>query len=122
FLRGEIILGNLKYSSGPNHQMPSLKLADNLKELGFDIVRFKTGTPPRVNKDSIDYEETEIQPGDDVPRAFSYDTKEFNMNQLPVLLKNTNEIKQQNNNDNPQLSTIESWTNQSKSSKNCPIN
>merc|ERR1711964_768099 len=46
FLRGEIILGDLKYSSGPNHQMPSVPLADQMKDLGFDIVRFKTGTPP----------------------------------------------------------------------------
>ena len=42
FLRGEIILGNMKYSSGPNHQLPSITLSDNLRELGFDIVRFKT--------------------------------------------------------------------------------
>ena len=49
FLRGEVIIGNLKYSSGPNNQMPSIKLADNIRELGFDMVRFKTGTPPRVN-------------------------------------------------------------------------
>ena len=83
FLRGEIILGDLKYSSGPNHQIPSLALADQLKELGFEIIRFKTGTPPRVNADSIDYSKTEIQPGDDVPRAFSFDTTEFIMDQLP---------------------------------------
>ena len=44
FLRGEIILGNMKYSSGPNHQLPSITLADNLRELGFEVVRFKTGT------------------------------------------------------------------------------
>ncbi|MEJ7517469.1 FAD-dependent oxidoreductase, partial [Staphylococcus pasteuri] len=66
FLRGEIILGNLKYSSGPNHQLPSVTLADNLRKLGFDIVRFKTGTPPRVNARTIDYSKTEIQPGDDI--------------------------------------------------------
>ena len=44
FLRGEIILGNMKYSSGPNHQLPSISLADNLRSLGFEVVRFKTGT------------------------------------------------------------------------------
>ena len=86
FLRGEIVLGPLKYSSGPNHQMPSIALADQIKELGFDIVRFKTGTPPRVNSDSIDYSKTEIQPGDDVPRAFSYETTDFIMDQLPCWL------------------------------------
>ena len=55
FLRGEIILGNMKYSSGPNHQLPSISLADNLRGLGFDVVRFKTGTPPRVNAKTAMY-------------------------------------------------------------------
>ncbi len=66
FLKGRIILGDLSYSSGPNNQQPSIKLSDHLAELGFDLVRFKTGTPPRVNSHSIDYSKTEIQPGDDV--------------------------------------------------------
>ena len=51
-----------------------LSLSEHLEELGFDLVRFKTGTPPRVNSNTIDYSKTEIQPGDDVPRAFSYET------------------------------------------------
>lgn len=46
FLRGEIIMGDLKYSSGPNNQQPSITLSEHLEELGFDLVRFKTGTPP----------------------------------------------------------------------------
>ncbi|MEG9298437.1 tRNA uridine-5-carboxymethylaminomethyl(34) synthesis enzyme MnmG [Mangrovibacillus sp. Mu-81] len=91
FLRGEIILGDLKYSSGPNNQQPSIRLADHLRELGFDTVRFKTGTPPRVNSSSIDYSKTEIQPGDDVPRAFSYETTKYITDQLPCWLTYTNE-------------------------------
>ena len=89
FLRGEIILGELKYSSGPNNQQPSIRLSEHLEELGFDLVRFKTGTPPRVNSDSIDYSKTEIQPGDDVPRAFSYETTKFITDQLPCWLTYT---------------------------------
>ncbi|CAM5197456.1 tRNA uridine 5-carboxymethylaminomethyl modification enzyme MnmG OS=Ureibacillus acetophenoni OX=614649 GN=mnmG PE=3 SV=1 [Ureibacillus acetophenoni] len=89
YLRGEIIIGDLKYSSGPNNMRPSLKLADNLLELGFDIVRFKTGTPPRVNSKSIDYSKTEIQPGDEEPRAFSFETTEFILDQLPCWLTYT---------------------------------
>ncbi|MFJ8519832.1 tRNA uridine-5-carboxymethylaminomethyl(34) synthesis enzyme MnmG [Lysinibacillus xylanilyticus] len=89
FLRGEIIIGDVKYSSGPNNQQPSIRLADNLKELGFDLVRFKTGTPPRVNNRTIDYDKTEIQPGDDVPRAFSFETTEFITDQLPCWLTYT---------------------------------
>ncbi|WP_226528203.1 tRNA uridine-5-carboxymethylaminomethyl(34) synthesis enzyme MnmG [Metabacillus niabensis] len=89
FLRGEIILGELKYSSGPNNQQPSIKLSEHLQELGFDLVRFKTGTPPRVNSHSIDYSKTEIQPGDEVPRAFSYETTKYITDQLPCWLTYT---------------------------------
>ncbi|OLS41360.1 tRNA uridine-5-carboxymethylaminomethyl(34) synthesis enzyme MnmG [Bacillus sp. MRMR6] len=91
FLRGEIILGELKYSSGPNNQQPSIKLSEHLEELGFELVRFKTGTPPRVNSHTIDYSKTEIQPGDDVPRAFSYETTKYITDQLPCWLTYTSE-------------------------------
>lgn len=95
YLRGEIILGELKYSSGPNNQQPSIRLSEHLQELGFDLVRFKTGTPPRVNSHTIDYSKTEIQPGDDVPRAFSYETTKFITEQLPCWLTYTNETTHQ---------------------------
>jgi tRNA uridine 5-carboxymethylaminomethyl modification enzyme len=89
FLRGEIIIGDLKYSSGPNNQQPSISLSKHLEELGFELVRFKTGTPPRVSSHSIDYSQTEIQPGDDVPRAFSYETTKYITDQLPCWLTYT---------------------------------
>ncbi len=92
YLRGEIILGELKYSSGPNNQQPSIKLSEHLEELGFHLVRFKTGTPPRVNSKTIDYSKTEIQPGDKEPRAFSYETTKFITDQLPCWLTYTNEM------------------------------
>ncbi|WP_059171615.1 tRNA uridine-5-carboxymethylaminomethyl(34) synthesis enzyme MnmG [Bacillus sp. FJAT-27445] len=91
FLRGEIILGDLKYSSGPNNQQPSIKLSEHLEELGFDLVRFKTGTPPRIHGKTIDYSQTEIQPGDDLPQAFSYETTKYITDQLPCWLTYTNE-------------------------------
>ncbi|HLU22556.1 tRNA uridine-5-carboxymethylaminomethyl(34) synthesis enzyme MnmG [Lederbergia graminis] len=90
FLRGEIILGELKYSSGPNNQQPSIKLSEHLEELGFELVRFKTGTPPRINGNTIDYSKTEIQPGDEEPRAFSYETTKYITDQLPCWLTYTN--------------------------------
>jgi tRNA uridine 5-carboxymethylaminomethyl modification enzyme len=92
YLRGEIILGEIKYSSGPNNQQPSIKLSEHLEELGFHLVRFKTGTPPRVNSKTIDYSKTEIQPGDEEPRAFSYETTKFITDQLPCWLTYTNEM------------------------------
>jgi tRNA uridine 5-carboxymethylaminomethyl modification enzyme len=95
FLRGEIIIGELKYSSGPNNQQPSIKLSENLEELGFQLVRFKTGTPPRVNSRTIDYSKTEIQPGDKEPRAFSYETTTYITDQLPCWLTYTTERSHQ---------------------------
>ncbi|MGD7007350.1 tRNA uridine-5-carboxymethylaminomethyl(34) synthesis enzyme MnmG [Metabacillus sp. 84] len=89
FLRGRIILGDLSYSSGPNNQQPSIKLSEHLQELGFDLVRFKTGTPPRVDSKTIDYSKTEIQPGDEEPRAFSYETTKYITDQLPCWLTYT---------------------------------
>ncbi|MDX1805578.1 MAG: tRNA uridine-5-carboxymethylaminomethyl(34) synthesis enzyme MnmG [Paenisporosarcina sp.] len=120
FLRGEIIIGNLKYSSGPNNQQPSLKLADNLRDLGFDLVRFKTGTPPRVNSKTIDYSKTEIQPGDEVPRAFSYETSEFITDQLPCWLTYTNERTHQVIDDNLHLSPMYSGMIKGTGPRYCP--
>ncbi len=91
-LRGEIIIGDLKYSSGPNNSLSSITLADNLKELGLEIGRFKTGTPPRVNARTINYEETEIQPGDEKPSHFSFLSKDedYLQDQVPCWLTYTN--------------------------------
>ena len=91
-LRGEIIIGDLKYSSGPNHSLASINLADNLKNLGLEIGRFKTGTPPRVKASSINYEETEIQPGDENPNHFSYNSRDedYLKDQIPCWLTYTN--------------------------------
>ncbi|UWF56783.1 tRNA uridine-5-carboxymethylaminomethyl(34) synthesis enzyme MnmG [Staphylococcus hyicus] len=120
FLRGEIILGNLKYSSGPNHQLPSITLADHLRALGFDVVRFKTGTPPRVNARSIDYSKTEIQPGDDVGRAFSYETTEFILDQLPCWLTYTNGDTHKVIDDNLHLSAMYSGMIKGTGPRYCP--
>jgi len=82
YLRGKILIGELQYESGPNNQQPSVGLAQHLEELGFKLVRFKTGTPPRVRRSSLDFSKMEEQPGDDEPLAFSYETTDFSgMNQ-----------------------------------------
>lgn len=93
-LRGEIILGELKYSSGPNNSLASVTLADNLRDLGLEIGRFKTGTPPRVKAYSINYEETEIQPGDEQPNHFSFMSRDedYITDQVPCWLTYTNTL------------------------------
>ncbi|MEO2256016.1 tRNA uridine-5-carboxymethylaminomethyl(34) synthesis enzyme MnmG [Paenibacillus amylolyticus] len=100
YLRGKVIMGELMYESGPNNQQPSLKLSEHLRELGFDLVRFKTGTPPRVHKDTIDFSKTEIQPGDDEPKFFSYETESSDNEQLPCWLTYTSVDTHQIINDN----------------------
>lgn len=93
-LRGEIILGELKYSSGPNNSLASVTLADNLRDLGLEIGRFKTGTPPRVKASSINYEKTEIQPGDEQPNHFSFMSRDedYITDQVPCWLTYTNTL------------------------------
>jgi tRNA uridine 5-carboxymethylaminomethyl modification enzyme len=72
--RGKIIIGELMYSSGPNNSLPSIKLSESLEDNGFKLRRFKTGTPPRVVGNSIDFSKTEEQPGDTTPHHFSFMT------------------------------------------------
>jgi len=91
YLRGKIFIGDLSYESGPNNLQPSVNLSYNLMDLGFEMVRFKTGTPPRVNRLTVDTDKMEIQPGDQEPRAFSYETTEYITDQLPCWLTYTNE-------------------------------
>ncbi|UAL47450.1 tRNA uridine-5-carboxymethylaminomethyl(34) synthesis enzyme MnmG [Sutcliffiella horikoshii] len=120
FLRGKIILGELQYLSGPNNQQPSITLSEHLEELGFDLVRFKTGTPPRVNSASIDYSKTEIQPGDDVPRAFSYETTEYITDQLPCWLTYTSAETHQLIDDNLHRSPMYSGMIKGTGPRYCP--
>jgi len=100
YLRGKIIMGELMYESGPNNQQPSVRLSASLKEHGFELIRFKTGTPPRVHKDTIDFSKTEIQPGDENPKFFSYETQSSSNEQLPCWLTYTSENTHQIINDN----------------------
>lgn len=74
--RGRIFIGELNYSSGPNNTIPSIKLSESLERLGFKLRRFKTGTPPRVNRHTIDYSKTEEEPGDKEPRHFSFTSRD----------------------------------------------
>jgi len=91
YLRGKIIIGELMYESGPNNQQPSVKLSESLRSLGFELIRFKTGTPPRIHGDTIDFSKTEIQPGDEKPKYFSYETEYREVEQLPCWLTYTSE-------------------------------
>ncbi|QGH36869.1 tRNA uridine-5-carboxymethylaminomethyl(34) synthesis enzyme MnmG [Gracilibacillus salitolerans] len=120
FMRGRVITGDISYESGPNNQRASVKLAENLEELGFDLVRFKTGTPPRVNNHSIDYDKTEIQPGDENPQHFSYETTEEILDQIPCWLTYTNEKTHEIINENLGLSAMYSGMIKGTGPRYCP--
>jgi tRNA uridine 5-carboxymethylaminomethyl modification enzyme len=120
YLRGKVIMGELMYESGPNNQQPSIKLSESLRSLGFELARFKTGTPPRVHKDTIDFDKTEIQPGDDNPKFFSYETEYSNNEQLPCWLTYTSEDTHQIINDNLHRAPMFSGQLEGVGTKYCP--
>ncbi len=91
YLKGKIFIGEVSYESGPDGIFPANKLSECLKKLGIDIVRFKTGTPARVNKNSIDFSKMEIQNGDEEIEMFSFENKPRKIEQVPCYLTYTNE-------------------------------
>jgi tRNA uridine 5-carboxymethylaminomethyl modification enzyme len=89
FLRGRIIIGDLFYSGGPNGQEPAIGLAESLRDVGLELGRFKTGTPPRVHGKSVDFSKMIIQPGDEFPHRFSFISGHNNRQQIPCWLTYT---------------------------------
>ena len=91
YLKGKIYIGETSFESGPDGVFPANKLSEALKREGVELVRFKTGTPARINKNSIDFSRMEIQEGDKNPEAFSFEDKiDPNVDQLPCYLTYTN--------------------------------
>ena len=91
FLKGIIHIGDVSYSAGRAGESSAEKLSDSFLSLGFEIGRLKTGTPPRVNAHTIDFNQMEIQPGDENPLPFSFSTQQITQPQLPCYLTYTNE-------------------------------
>ena len=91
FLDSTIIIGESVQQSGPDGMHASIGLAENLRSLGLSLRRFKTGTPPRINRRSIDFSKMELQPGDETPEPFSFRTEHKLNNQAVCYLTYTNE-------------------------------
>ncbi len=91
FLGGKIYVGDVSYDGGPDGMFASTKLVQSLKELGVPTRRFKTGTPSRVNRRSIDFDGLERQDGDEVVVPFSFDGEYVPQNKLPCYITYTNE-------------------------------
>jgi len=90
YLKGKIFIGETSFESGPDGVFPANKLSECLKKLGINIVRFKTGTPARVNRRSIDFSKMEIQEGDEEIVAFSFENEIKPQKQEPCYLTYTN--------------------------------
>ena len=91
YLDSTIITGESVISSGPDGMHPSIGLADDLRALGLPLRRFKTGTPPRINRRSIDFSKMELQPGDETVEPFSFRTEHKPYNEAVCYLTYTNE-------------------------------
>lgn len=91
FLGGKIYVGEVNYPSGPDGAFPATKLAESMKELGIPLRRFKTGTPARVSRDSIDFSALEVQPGDEITVPFSFSTKTQPENKVVCHISYTND-------------------------------
>ncbi|MBE7010687.1 MAG: tRNA uridine-5-carboxymethylaminomethyl(34) synthesis enzyme MnmG [Ruminococcaceae bacterium] len=90
FLKGRIIIGDVSYSGGPDGLFPANSLSESLLDCGVQLRRFKTGTPARVNRKSIDFSKMEEQLGDEVITPFSFETKDPGVNKVSCHLTYTN--------------------------------
>lgn len=90
YLNGRIIIGDVNYSGGPNGLYPATQLSSSLERLGVKLMRFKTGTPPRVDRRTINFDRMVIQPGDEIPQPFSYLNDSVEVLQVPCYLTFTN--------------------------------
>lgn len=91
YLKGKILIGSYSRESGPDGMFPANELSENLRRLGVDLRRFKTGTPARIHADSLDYSKMDIEYGDEKIVPFSFDTEKIEREQIPCYLVYTNE-------------------------------
>ncbi|WP_295361790.1 tRNA uridine-5-carboxymethylaminomethyl(34) synthesis enzyme MnmG [uncultured Pseudoramibacter sp.] len=91
YLNGKIFMGEVQYDGGPNGMFPARFLSDSLRDAGFDLQRFKTGTPARVDEKTLDYSKMKVQKGDEEITPFSFETESIDIDQIDCYLTYTNE-------------------------------
>jgi len=91
YLKGRIVVGDVVYSGGPDGLLPANRLSDSLKEFGIELMRFKTGTPARINRRSIDFTKMEVQHGDNPIIPFSFEHETIDREQVSCYLTYTTE-------------------------------
>ena len=120
YMDSQIIIGDISYSGGPNGLFPSIGLSEKLKDLDIDIMRFKTGTPARIDKNTVDFDKMQIQNGDEVIVPFSFETEKIDIEQVPVYLTYTNEKTHQVIRDNLHRSPLFSGNIKGVGARYCP--
>ncbi len=120
FLKGRVIVGDVSYESGPDGVFPSNELSDCLIKAGIELRRFKTGTPARVNRNSIDFSKMEIQEGDEEIVPFSFETEDAGENKVLCHLTYTNGTTHQIIKDNLHLSPLYSGQIKGIGPRYCP--
>lgn len=90
YLRGKIIIGDVSYSGGPDGLFPADKLSESLKQKGIELMRFKTGTPARLNRKTLDFSKMSEQPGDEAIIPFSFENESIEREQVSCWLTYTN--------------------------------
>lgn len=120
FLKGRIIIGRKDYSAGRMGEYPAMYLTESLKDLGFKMDRFQTATPPRIDKRTIDFTKTQIQPGEDRPVSFSLWNEEKIFDNIPSYLTYTNERTHRFIRENIEFSPIKSGMVNTHGPRHCP--
>ena len=121
YLKGKIHIGETSFESGPDGVFPAIKLSEALNRLGINLIRFKTGTPARINRKSVDFSKMEIQEGDTKLTAFSFENKlDENIEQLPCYLTYTNSKTHQIIRDNLHRSPLYSGQIEGTGPRYCP--
>ncbi|NLC67653.1 MAG: tRNA uridine-5-carboxymethylaminomethyl(34) synthesis enzyme MnmG [Clostridiaceae bacterium] len=120
YLGGKVIIGDVSIESGPDGLFPAKMLAESLKKHGIELFRFKTGTPARINRRSIDFSKAVEQPGDDVITPFSFETGKIEIEQVPCWLIHTNEETHKVIRDNLHRSPLYSGAIEGIGTRYCP--
>ena len=120
YLKGKIHIGEVNYESGPDGIFPARHLTENLNKIGIKTRRFKTGTPARVNKRTIDFSKMEIQNGDDEITPFSFENSGLQIEQIPCYLTYTNEKTHQIIRDNLHRSPLFAGVIEGTGPRYCP--
>ncbi|MCK5567020.1 MAG: tRNA uridine-5-carboxymethylaminomethyl(34) synthesis enzyme MnmG, partial [Actinomycetia bacterium] len=120
FLRGRIIIGDRDYNAGRMGEYPAMNLTGNLKSIGFEIDRFQTATPPRIDKRTIDFKRVRLQEGDSIPLSFSFWDEEKIHENIPCHLTYTNKKTHKTITDNIHYSPIKTGMVDTHGPRHCP--